>query len=699
MTQQSYTCPMHPEIQRNEPGLCPKCGMALQPLIPQESHQEDPELIDMTRRFWRSAFLTLPIVILDMLHHFSIDLLSLRQFSWAEALLATPVVLWGGWPFFQRGIASVINRSLNMFSLIALGVFVAYTYSLLIMFASENALHKGICFESAAVITTLVLLGQVLELRARALAQQQMTALLTIYPQNARRILEDGEEEDVPLSHVQVGDLLRVVPGSKVPVDGIIIEGKSSVDQSIITGESMPVEKSLGDKVTGGTLNGLGSFVMRAEHVGDETMLSQIVHLVAAAQLTRAPIQRLADVISAYFVPIVILVSAISAIIWLIWGPEPKVSNAIVNAVAVLIIACPCALGLATPMSILVATTRSSRQGILVRKASALEKMERIDTLVVDKTGTLTEGHPKVNSFIVKDEKKKEYYLQLIASIERQSEHPLAMAIVQKALEDDLPFFEVTDFQSTTGKGVQGIVDGHAVLVGTRRFLEENNISDESFSEQIDKLRSDGETVLRFAVDGYFIAVLGIVDPIRSSSPEAIRILQKEGVRVVMLTGDNLQTAEAIARKADITQVMSDVLPNEKYTYVQKLQTEGHIVAMVGDGVNDAPALAQADVGIAMGSGTDVAMETADITLMVSDLSKVVQLRQISRSTMQNIRQNLFFAFIYNILGVPIAAGVLYPHFGILLSPVIASAMMAFSSVSVILNALRLSWKHEFSGR
>lgn len=681
-----YTCPMHPEIQEASPGSCPLCGMALQPLIPQSQEHENAELNQMNRRFYLCAALTVPLVVLDMSHHFITSLMPEKLLVWVETFLATPVVLWGGWPFFQRGIDSLKNKSLNMFTLIALGVFVAYIYSLV-----GILLHRDVYFESAAVITTLVLLGQVLELKARALAQRQMSSLLDLYPQKTRRLLKEGAEEEIPLCHVHVGDLLRIVPGEKIPVDGVIVEGASSIDQSVVTGESIPAEKSVGDTVTGGTLNGLGSFVMKAERVGDETMLSQIIQLVAKAQLTRAPIQRLADVISAYFVPFVIGTALLTALVWSIWGPEPKITNAVVNAVAVLIIACPCALGLATPMSIMVATSRGARQGILIKQASALEKMAKVDVLVVDKTGTITQGHPQVNTFMAKQGADENRILQLIASLERSSEHPLAAAIVQEGVRRKVEFLSVSNFQSYTGKGVCGVIEGKNVRLGTQSFLKGFGIEDFYFSEQISHLRLNSETVLLVAVEAELVAIVGILDPVRPTSREAILQLQKEGVRVIMLTGDNQQTAQVVAKKVGIDRVVSDVLPESKYNYIKELQKDGYSVAMVGDGVNDAPALAQADVSIAMGTGADVAMESADITLLVSDLMKVLQMRKLSDNTMRNIRQNLFFAFIYNILGIPIAAGLLYPSFGIMFSPVIASAMMSFSSVSVILNSLRLS--------
>jgi Cu+-exporting ATPase len=652
-----YTCPMHPEVEKIGPGACPKCGMELEPReISATETEESPELRDMTRRFWVSLALTIPVFIIAM-GGFSLP--------WVEFLLATPVVLWGGWPFFARGWQSLVHRSLNMFTLIAMGVGVAYVYSI---FATIFGGH--VYFEAAAVITTLVLLGQVLELRARSRTSSAIKALLGLAPKTARLVRDDGSETDVPLENVKKDDKLRVRPGEKVPVDGEILEGASAIDESMVTGEPIPVEKKAGDNVIGGTVNGTGSFIMRAERVGSETLLAQIVRMVSEAQRTRAPIQRLADVVSSWFVPAVIVVAMLTLIVWGFFGPEPRVLRALVNAVAVLIIACPCALGLATPMSIMVGTGRGATAGVLIKNAEALEILTKVDTLVVDKTGTLTEGKPKLVSVIAENE---EEILRFAASLERASEHPLAAAIVAGAEKRGVKLANVTEFQSLTGKGVAGIVDGHRVEVG--KFGE--------LPPEAEKLQRDGQTVVLVSVDGKPAGMLGIADPIKETTREAIQMLRDDGVEIVMVTGDNRATAEAVAKKLGIERVEAEVLPDKKIEIVKRLQSEGRIVAMAGDGVNDAPALAQAHVGIAMGHGADVAMESAGVTLVKGDLRGIAKARRLSRVTMRNIRQNLFFAFFYNTAAVPLAA------FG-LLNPMIAAAAMTFSSLSVVSNALRL---------
>ena len=697
-----YTCPMHPQVRQKGPGSCPICGMALEPLVAAVDERSDPELVDMTRRFWGGLVLTLPLlvgVMADMvpgepLRH----VMPARVFAWLQLVLATPVVLWGGWPFFVRGWASIVNRSLNMFTLIALGVGAAYVYSVVGvlapgLFPDSFRTHGGavgLYFEAAAVITVLVLLGQVLELRARSQTSSAIRALLGLAPKTARRIREDGPDEEIPLDHVQVGDWLRVRPGESVPVDGMVLEGVSAVDESMVTGESIPVEKAPGSRITGGTVNGTGSFVMRAERIGSETLLARIVHMVAEAQRSRAPIQRLADTVSAVFVPAVVAVAVATFIAWAGWGPEPRVAYALVNAVAVLIIACPCALGLATPMSIMVATGRGATAGVLIRNAEALELMEKVDTLVVDKTGTLTEGKPTLIAVEPAGGYAEELVLRLAASLERGSEHPLAAAIVKGAEERDVPLVAAENFQSVTGKGVGGRVDGHDVALGNRTMMDERGVRLDALAERADALRRDGQTVMFVAVDGQPAGLIGVADPIKATTPEALALLGASGLRVIMVTGDSRATAEAVARKVGIDDVQAEILPEQKIAIVKRLQAEGRRVAMAGDGVNDAPALAQADVGIAMGTGTDVAMESADITLVKGDLRGIARARRLSQATMRNIRQNLFFAFVYNALGVPIAAGILYPVFGLLLSPIFASAAMTFSSVSVIANALRL---------
>jgi Cu+-exporting ATPase len=700
--QATYTCPMHPEVIRSGPGSCPLCGMALEPVTVAAADEPNPELIDMTHRLWISAPLAAAVLVMSMsemlpgqpLQH----ALGARLLTWLQLALATPVVLWGGLPFFQRGWASIRNRHLNMFTLIAIGTGIAYAYSLVAtlvpgLFPDSFRGHGGtiaLYFEAAAVITALVLLGQVLELRARSRTSSALKALLGLAPKTARRLRADGTEEDVPLDHVQPNDRLRVRPGEKVPVDGVVLEGTSAVDESMVSGESIPVEKGPGDRVTGATINGSGGLIMRAEHVGSDTLLAQIVRLVSDAQRSRAPIQRLADVVSAYFVPAVVAAAVVTFIVWAIVGPQPRLAYALVNAVAVLIVACPCALGLATPMSIMVGTGRGAAAGVLIQNAEALEILERVDTVVVDKTGTLTEGKPQLASVIAVHDWTEAQLLRLAASLERASEHPLAAAIAAGAHAQQVELAAVTDFRSFTGKGVLGTVDGHTVAVGNRALLEELRIPEGELMAPAQDLRRDGQSVMFVVIDGQPAGLLGAADPIKESTPEAIRLLHEEGVRIVMLTGDSRTTGEAVARKLRIDHVQAEVMPDQKGEIVKRLQAEGRVVAMAGDGINDAPALAQAQVGIAMGTGTDIAMHSAGVTLVKGDLRGIAKARRLSHATMRNIRQNLFFAFVYNALGVPIAAGVLYPVFGLLLSPMIASAAMSFSSVSVISNALRL---------
>jgi Cu+-exporting ATPase len=671
----TYTCPMHPEVRQMGPGACPKCGMALEPETVTGEEEENPELVDMTRRFWVSAALTAPLVAVSM---------SMR-WPWLQFALATPVVVWGGWPLLGRGWASLVHRSLNMFTLIGVGVSAAYLYSAVAVVSGAE-----VYFETAAAITTLVLLGQVLELRARGRTSGALKALLSLAPQTARLIRENGAEESVALDRVKAGERLRVRPGERVPVDGVVLEGASSIDESMITGEPIPVEKAPGSRVTGGTINGTGSFVMRAERVGRETLLAQIVRMVSEAQRTRAPIQRLADVVSSYFVPLVVLVAALTFLVWSLAGPEPRFTRALVNAVAVLIIACPCALGLATPMAVMVGTGRGATAGVLIKNAEALEILEKVDTLVVDKTGTLTEGKPRLVTVTALPDQDESEVLRLAASLERSSEHPLAAAILAGAQAGSLKLSEPSAFRSLTGKGVVGTLEGRSVALGNQALLEELNIDAQALLGAAESLRKEGQTVMFVALDGSVAGLLGVADPIKESAREAIELLHQEGLRIVMLTGDNRTTAQAVARELGIDEVQAEVLPQQKGEVVKRLQAGGRIVAMAGDGINDAPALAQAQVGIAMGSGADVAMQSAGITLVMGDLRGIVRARRLSRATMRNIRQNLFFAFVYNILGVPIAAGVLYPVFGLLLSPIIASAAMTFSSVSVISNALRL---------
>jgi P-type Cu+ transporter len=702
MTRTEYTCPMHPEIVRLEPGFCPICGMALELRTVTVEDEANPELRDMTRRFWVSVGLTLPLLVMAMAEMVGGEQVSQafsgRLLLWVQLALATPVVLWGGWPFFERGWASLVNRSLNMFTLIAIGIGTAYGYSVVAtlfpdIFPHAFRGHGGapaVYFEAAAVITTLVLLGQVLELRARSQTSSAIKALLGLAPKTARRLRDDGTEEDIPLAHVQPGDRLRIRPGEKVPVDGVVLEGESAVDESMITGEPVSVEKVQGTRLTGGTVNGTGGLVMRAERVGSETLLAQIVRMVSEAQRTRAPIQRLADTVSAYFVPAVVLIAALTFVVWALIGPEPRLAYALVNAVAVLIIACPCALGLATPMSIMVATGRGAMVGVLVKHAEALENLEKVDALVMDKTGTLTEGKPRLASVLARPGEDETALLRLAASLERGSEHPLAAAIVAGAHERGITLAEAQEFRSITGKGVTGTVDGQTVALGNRALLEALHLDAGDLAEQAEALRWDGQTVMFLAVGGQAVGLVGVADPIKASTMEAIDLLHKEGLYLMMLTGDSRTTAEAVARRLGIDAVEAEVLPEQKVEVVKRLQAEGRIVAMAGDGINDAPALAQAQVGIAMGTGTDVAIESAGMTLVKGDLRGIARARRLSRATMRNIRENLFFAFIYNALGVPIAAGVLYPIFGLLLSPIMASAAMTFSSVSVIANALRL---------
>ncbi|HEX7530676.1 MAG TPA: copper-translocating P-type ATPase [Pyrinomonadaceae bacterium] len=697
-----YTCPMHPQIVRDKPGNCPICGMALEPRTVSLEEEENPELVDMTRRFWVGVALTVPLLLIAMSDFVPGNplerIVSMRVLGWVQFALATPVVLWGGWLFFVRGWQSIVNRSLNMFTLIGLGVSVAYVFSVIAKLFPEifppsfrdAAGGVPVYFEAAAAITTLVLLGQVLELRARSQTGAAIKALLGLAPKTARRIREDGSEQDVPLDQVQVGDRLRVRPGEKVPVDGVVIEGASAIDESMVTGESIPVEKHADDRVIGATVNGTGSFVMRAERVGAETLLSQIVQMVADAQRSRAPIQKLADIVSGYFVPAVVALAVITFVVWSIWGPEPRMAHGLVNAVAVLIIACPCALGLATPMSIMVATGKAAQSGVLFKNAEAIEVLRKVDTLVVDKTGTLTEGKPKLVSVVTAEAIDEQTLLKLAASLEKGSEHPLAAAIVAGAQERGIKLVDAAAFDSLTGKGVTGQVDGHKVSLGNRALLDELKIDAGELATKAESLRADGQTVMFVAVDGKAAGLIGVADPIKETTSEAIRQLHEEGIRIVMLTGDSRTTADAVARKLNIDEVVAEVLPNQKVDVVKKFQAERRFVAMAGDGINDAPALAQAHVGIAMGTGTDVAMKSAAVTLVKGDLRGIVRARVLSRLTMRNIKQNLFFAFIYNSIGIPIAAGVLYPFFGILLSPMIAAAAMSFSSVSVIGNALRL---------
>ena len=697
-----FTCPMHPEVHQGGPGTCPECGMALEPETVPAKDAPNPELVDMTRRFWIGGLLAAPVVVLEMGGHIpglGLEHLLPAQISiWLQAFFATPVVLWAGWPFFVRGWQSLVTRKLNMFTLIALGTGAAWAYSAVAALAPgifpNNFRGPGgevaVYFEAAAVIVVLVLLGQVLELRARAGTSTALQALLDLAPKTALRLNKAGEDEEVALDSVMAGDRLRVRPGDKVPVDGEVAEGKSVVDESMVTGESFPVTKQAGDAVIGGTLNGTGSFVMTAQRVGSETMLAQIVQLVAEAQRSRAPIQRLADVVAEYFVPAVVLAAVVAFVAWAVWGPPPAMSFALIAAVSVLIIACPCALGLATPMSIMVGVGRGAQAGILIKNAEALERFEKVDTLVVDKTGTLTEGRPRVTTVTTDGDGREDEILRLAASLERGSEHPLAAAIVEAAHDKGLQLGTADDFQSVTGKGVTGRVESATVALGNVKLLADLGIDSGSLEEVSEEHRSKGETIMFVALDGQVAGIIGVSDPVKESTPATLEALREEGVRIVMLTGDNLATARAVADRLGITDVEAEVLPQEKGAVVARLQQEGAVVAMAGDGVNDAPALAQADVGIAMGTGADVAIQSAGVTLIKGNLDGIVRARRLSRAAMGNIRQNLFFAFFYNALGVPVAAGALYPFTGILLNPIIAAAAMALSSVSVISNALRL---------
>lgn len=699
-----WTCPMHPEIVRDAPGSCPICGMALEPRTASLEAAESAEFVDMRRRFWFAAALTLPLVLVSMGDWLPgrpiSSLMSMRTRVWVELALATPVCLWAAWPFFVQAVASVKNRSLNMFTLIGLGVSVAYLYSLVAAlfpgifpssFRGESD-EVAVYFEAAAVITTLILLGQLLELRARSQTNAAIQKLLGMAAKSARRLLDDGTEEDVPLDAVEPGNRLRVRPGEKIPVDGAVIEGQSHVDESMVTGEPIPVQKQVGDKVIGATINGTGGLVMRAEKVGAETLLARIVAMVAEAQRSRAPIQKLADVVAGYFVPIVVLIAAATFLVWALVGPAPRMTHAIINAVAVLIIACPCALGLATPMSIMVATGKGAMLGVLFKNAEAIEVLRKVDTLVIDKTGTLTEGKPKLVTVIAEEGMEERRLLRLAATLERGSEHPLGEAIVRGAEERGIEFAAAASFESLTGKGVKGLVKTREVALGNRAWMDSLGVDATHLVDRAEKLRADGQTVMFVAIDCKAAGLLGVADPIKQSTPEALRTLRAEGIRVVMMTGDTATTARAVAKKLSIDEVMAEVLPDEKANKIKMLQEEGRIVAMAGDGINDAPALAQAQVGIAMGTGTDVAMESADVTLVKGDLRGIARARRLSHKTMRNIKQNLFFAFLYNAAGVPIAAGVLYQALGLLLSPVIAAVAMSLSSVSVIGNALRLRW-------
>jgi len=696
-----YTCPMHPEIRQAGAGNCPKCGMALEPVAPSADDQPNPELLDMARRFWIGLALTVPVLGLAMAGHppgLQAVLPNPKFSGWIQFILSVPVVLWAAWPFFVRGRNSLASRNLNMYTLIALGIGVAFAYSAVALLAPglfppafrDSHGEVGLYFEAAAVIAVLVLLGEVLQLRARQSTSGAIRALLKVAPRTAIRIRPDGSDEGVPLDQVQRGDHLRVRPGERVPVDGVVLEGRSSVDESLVTGEPVPVEKHPGEKVTGGTINGTGSFVMRAEHIGAETLLAQIVQMVAEAQRTRAPIQNLADLVSSYFVPAVVGIALLAFVVWSIYGPPPAMSFALVSAVSVLIIACPCALGLATPMSIMVGTGRGAQGGVLIRNAEALERMEKIDTLVVDKTGTLTEGKPRLTKVVAAEGITEEHVLQVAASLERGSEHPLAAALLQAARDRGIALLSVEGFNAVTGKGVAGTIDGRTVALGNARFADSLVQVPLGFRERADALRHDGETVVFLVEGGRVAGIIGVADPIKPYTLEALQSLAAEGIRVVMLTGDDPITAQAVAKKLGIAEMRAEVLPREKGAAVKALRAEGRTVAMAGDGVNDAPALAEADVGIAMGTGADVAIQSAGITLVKGDLRGIIRARRLSRATMRNIRQNLFLAFAYNALGVPIAAGVLFPWTGLLLNPMLAAAAMSASSVSVVINALRL---------
>ena len=698
-----YSCPMHPEVEQLGPGSCPKCGMALESLAITLDEEDTSEYDDMWRRFIFSAILSIPLVIIAMRGmlpggQLIENIASPKTLGWVEMILASPVIVWAGWPFYVRAVQSVINKSLNMFTLIGLGVSMAYGYSLvavlvpdifpIAMRAADGSV--GVYFEAAAVIVTLILLGQVMELRARSQTGAAIKALLGLAPKTARKINADGSEEDIPLDQVKAGDRLRIRPGEKVPVDGIVIEGSSSIDESMISGEPIPVSKQAGDPLIGATVNATGSLIMEAEKVGSDTLLARIVQMVAEAQRSRAPIQKLADQVAGYFVPVVIAIAVLAFIVWFFFGPEPQLAYALIAAVSVLIIACPCALGLATPMSIMVATGKGAGLGVLFKNAEAIETLRKINTLVVDKTGTLTLGQPKLTGVIPAEHIEAEQLLRLAASLEKGSEHPLAAALVDGAIERDLPLTDAKEFISHTGKGVSGLVEGDEVLLGNSRLLEDFSIDPGSLASQAEELRNEGQTVMFVAIAGQIAGLLAVSDPIKETTPKAIKQLHAEGIKVVMLTGDNRATAEAVGKKLGIDEIVADVLPDAKAAAVKKFQAAGELVAMAGDGINDAPALAQAEVGIAMGTGTDVAMESAGVTLVKGDLTGIIRALKLSRATMANIRQNLFFAFIYNSLGVPLAAGVLYPIFGILLSPIIAAAAMSLSSVSVISNALRL---------
>ena len=696
-----YTCPMHPQIRLSEPGSCPICGMALEPIGVTAQAGASATLIDMTRRFWVSAALAVPTLILEMAAHFPAlglhHYLSAQASVWIQFVLGTPVVLWAGWPFFERGWASVRHRSLNMFSLIALGIGAAYLYSLVATFLPgvfpAGLRHEGVIpvyYEAAAVITVLVLLGQVLELRAREKTSGAIRALLKLAPKIAHRMTAGGGDEEVSLDQVHIGDRLRVRPGDSVPVDGVVLEGNSAIDESMVTGESMPVEKEPDAKLIGGTINGTGALIMRAERVGGETVLARIVHMVAQAQRSRAPIQRLADVVSAWFVPAVMLVAVVSFVCWLLWGPAPALSYALIAAVSVLIIACPCALGLATPMSIMVGIGRGATAGVLIKNAEALERFERVDTLLVDKTGTLTEGKPRVIGVIAAEGFDEAQLLTLAASVERSSEHPLAAAIVASARERGLTLQEATDFGSVTGQGVSGRIGKYHVAIGNAKLMADASSATEALERRADEFRSEGATVVYVRIDARAAGLVAVADPIKPTTPAALETLRAAGVRIVMLTGDNRRTAQAVAARLGISEIEAEVLPEQKNSVVRRLRAAGRVVAMAGDGVNDAPALAEADVGVAMGTGTDVAMESAGVTLVKGDLAGIARARMLSHATMRNIRQNLVLAFVYNVLGIPVAAGVLYPAFGLLLSPIVAAAAMSLSSVSVVGNALRL---------
>ncbi len=704
--QVEYTCPMHPEIRQMGPGNCPICGMALEPAEFSLDIEEDKtELNDMTKRFWVSVVLCVPLLIITMGgRHFLTEMVSGRLLSYLEVILASPVVLWAGFPFFERFYQSLKNKNLNMFTLIGVGVGVAYIYSLIGVFFpglfpasfKDSAGEVGLYFEAAAVIVTLVLLGQVLELKARSQTGSAIKALLGLAAKTARKILDSGDEIDISIDDIAVGDKLRVRPGEKIPIDGKVIQGKSSVDESMITGEPIPVEKEDGSLVVGATINGTGSLIISAEKIGKDTLLSQIVKMVSEAQRSRAPIQKLADLVASYFVPAVILISILTFFVWYLFGPEPSLVYGVINAVAVLIIACPCALGLATPMSIMVATGKAAGLGVLFKNAEAIEQMENVDTLVVDKTGTLTEGKPKLVSVISLSDLKEADVLEFAASLEVGSEHPLAEAILEGAKSKSVELKEVSHFSSITGKGVEGEINGQKVLLGNKALFSPEAFSDSKIERQADLLRAEGQTAMFVGSSGKIFGIIGVADPIKKSSKEAIQRLRSDGVRVIMLTGDNKKTAQAVARKIQVDDVIADVLPDQKADVIKRLQSEGRFVAMAGDGINDAPALAQAQVGIAMGTGTDVAMESAGVTLVKGDLKGIVRAREISQMTIKNIKQNLFFAFVYNGLGVPIAAGVLYPFFGVLLSPMFAAAAMSLSSVSVIANALRLGVKKQW---